>query len=174
MNTTANVILQPYLSLHLNTADASNEVAGDAFMYRGMLPLHFAVAVKHPILPNIRAIINALPEAVELPDHRGWLPLHWCAYNSRSSETLRLLVMKYQDACFIANKKGKLPFQLSAYNRFTDITEILYRENPEAVEGMDYNGNTPLHDAGESTRPQLMNACLVYLISLIVVWCGVV
>ena len=118
------------------------------FSYRGMLPLHFAVGVKHPILPNIRALLQARPEVLELADQRGWLPIHWCSYNSRSPEALRLVLTKYRDGLYIATKKGKLPFQLSAYNRSTDLMEILYNENPEAVEGLDYNGNTPLHDAG--------------------------
>jgi ankyrin repeat protein len=47
-----------------------------------------------------------------------------------------------------------LPFQMSAYNRFTDIMDILYKKNPEAVEGLDYNGNTPLHDAVKCFNPE--------------------
>lgn len=134
---------------HMPFDNSADEEPG-VLSYRGMLPLHFAVAVKHPILPNIRALINARPDVMELPDQRGWLPIHWCAYNSRSPETLRLLITKFPDGVYIANKKGKLPFQLSAYNRSTDIMEQLYQQNPEAVEGLDYNGNTPLHDAAKS------------------------
>lgn len=129
---------------HLPCENTSLEEAGEN-AYKGILPLHFAVSVRHPSLSIIETLIETTPEVLSLPDHRGWLPIHWCAYNCRNSKAMTLLIENYVDGCFIANKKGKLPFQLSAYNRCTDMMELLLHENPEAIDGLDYNGNTAMH-----------------------------
>lgn len=138
---------------HLHVGGVGDHVASDE-SYRGLLPLHFAVSVQHPNVQNVKSLIAANDTALSLPDHRGWLPLHWCAYNCRDEDVTRILIRKYNDALFTANKKGKLPFQMSAYNRYTEIMDIIYKANPEAVEGLDYNGNTPLHDAVKSFNPE--------------------
>lgn len=61
-----------------------------------------------------------------------------------------MLVKLYPDACFEPTKKGKLPFQLAAYNKYTVIMDVILEANPNAIDTMDYNGNTPLHDACKS------------------------
>ena len=137
---------------HLHPNKIGEFEPGDT--YRGLLPLHFAVAVQHPNIRNVRALIESSPTTPSLPDHRGWLPLHWCAYNCRNLDVMHLLLKHFEDGPFTVNKRGKLPFQLSAYNRYTEIMDTLYSVNPEAVEGMDYNGNTPLHDAVKSFNPE--------------------
>eukprot|EP01033_Poteriospumella_lacustris_P002994 gene2994-2194_t len=118
--------------------------------YMGLLPLHLACSLRHPNLQNIHLLVKKGPEALRMPDHRGWLPLHWCAYNNRHSEVMQFLIQSYPDACYEVNKKGKLPFQLAAYNRYTIMMDLLLAENAEAIHGLDYNGNTPLHDAAKS------------------------
>jgi ankyrin repeat protein len=138
---------------HLHCANVGEQEAGEQ-SYRGLLPLHFAVSVQHPNILNIRTLIETNQSVLGMPDHRGWLPLHWCAYNCRDAQVLRLLIKTYEDGIYAVNKRGKLPFQMSAYNRFTDIMDILYKKNPEAVEGLDYNGNTPLHDAVKCFNPE--------------------
>mmetsp|Transcript_15071 Transcript_15071/g.33229 ORF Transcript_15071/g.33229 Transcript_15071/m.33229 type:complete len:311 (-) Transcript_15071:736-1668(-) len=131
---------------HLHCTD---EVPGES-PYKGLLPIHLAVSVQHPIIANIRNLLEINSDTLALPDHRGWLALHWCAYNCRDADILKLLIRRYGDGVYTSNKKGKLPFQLSAYNRHTEVMEVLYAENQEAAQGMDYNGNTPLHDAAKS------------------------
>mmetsp|Transcript_60391 Transcript_60391/g.118842 ORF Transcript_60391/g.118842 Transcript_60391/m.118842 type:complete len:404 (+) Transcript_60391:47-1258(+) len=138
---------------HLHAGNIGEQEPNDQ-SYRGLLPLHLAVSVQHPHINNVRTLIKTNESVLELPDHRGWLPLHWCAYNCRDAAVLRLLIKSNEDAVYTVNKRGKLPFQLSAYNRFTDIMDILYKKNPEAVEGLDYNGNTPLHDAVKCFNPE--------------------
>jgi ankyrin repeat protein len=138
---------------HLHCANVGEQEAGEQ-SYRGLLPLHFAVSVQHPNILNIRTLIETNQSVLAMPDHRGWLPLHWCAYNCRDAQVLRLLIKTNEDGIYAVNKRGKLPFQMSAYNRFTDIMDILYKKNPEAVEGLDYNGNTPLHDAVKCFNPE--------------------
>ena len=138
---------------HLHCGNIGEQEAGEQ-AYKGLLPLHFAVSVQHPNINNVRTLMEINPTVLSLPDHRGWLPLHWCAYNCRDEVVLRLLMRQYEDAIYSANKRGKLPFQMSAYNRYTEIMDILYKANPEAVEGLDYNGNTPLHDAVKAFNPE--------------------
>lgn len=118
--------------------------------YMGLLPLHLASSLRHPSLQNIQLLVRKAPEALLMPDHRGWLPLHWCAFNNRSTETMQFLLSAQPEAAYEVNKKGKLPFQLSAYNRYTIMMDLLLAENAEAIHALDYNGNTPLHDAAKS------------------------
>jgi ankyrin repeat protein len=138
---------------HLHCGNIGEQEAGDQ-SYRGLLPLHFAVSVQHPNILNVRALIETNDKVLAMPDHRGWLPLHWCAYNCRDASVLRLLIKTDEDAVYAVNKRGKLPFQMAAYNRHVEIMDVLYKKNPEAVEGLDYNGNTPLHDAVKSFNPE--------------------
>lgn len=118
--------------------------------YKGMLPIHLIVSLRHPNFTNVQLLVRKAPESLSLPDNRGWLPLHWCAFNNRSMEVMQYLLHSYSDAVFEVNKKGKLPFQLAAFNQYTIMMDLLLAENPEAIDGMDYNGNTPLHDAAKS------------------------
>ena len=77
-------------------------------------------------------------------------------------DILQFLVRGYPDACFEATKRGKLPFQVAACNRYTFMLDVLYQENPDAVDGMDYNGNTPLHDAAKSLNHEGAKKLLSY------------
>eukprot|EP01031_Cornospumella_fuschlensis_P027481 gene27481-33186_t len=116
----------------------------------GLTPLHLLASLQHPNMQNCQLLVEKAPEAVRVSDHRGFMPLHYCAYNTRSLEVCSLLVKLYPDACFEPTKKGKLPFQLAAYNKYTMIMDIILEANPNAIDTMDYNGNTPLHDACKS------------------------
>jgi ankyrin repeat protein len=130
--------------------------------YKGLLPLHLSCSLRHCRVENIRRMVAANPVAVQCPDHRGWLPIHWCAYNNRHVDVLQLLIKSYSDGCYEANKKGKLPFQLAAFNRYTFMMDILYQENPDAIDSMDYNGNTPLHDAAKALNHEGVKKLLSY------------
>eukprot|EP01040_Poterioochromonas_malhamensis_P007878 gene7878-8517_t len=115
--------------------------------YKGLLPFHFLLSLKYCNIENVKLLLQKNPAIIEKTDHRGWLPIHWCAYNNRNSEIMNLLITAYSKGCYEVNKKGKLPFQLSCYNRYIMMMDLLYQENPDAINGLDYNGNTPLHDA---------------------------
>lgn len=118
--------------------------------FRGLLPLHLIVSLRHPNINNIQQLIDKEPSTVSLADHRGWLPIHWCAYNNRHPEVMQYLLKLYPDGAYEVNKKGKLPFQLAAVNTFTLMLDLLLSENPECIDAIDYNGNTPLHDAAKA------------------------
>jgi ankyrin repeat protein len=160
--------------LHFDAATAANEedtlsrrqaqVVDETIPrdYKGLLPLHLICSLRHPRIENVKKMIEMNPTALKCPDHRGWLPIHWCAYNNRHIEIMQLLIRAYSDGCYESNKKGKLPFQLAAYNRYTFMLDILYQENPEAINGMDYNGNTPLHDAAKSLNHEGVKKILSY------------
>ncbi len=130
--------------------------------YKGLLPLHLICSLRHPRIDNVKKMIEMNPTALKCPDHRGWLPIHWCAYNNRHIEIMQLLIKAYSDGCYEVNKKGKLPFQLAAYNRYTFMMDILYQENPDAINGLDYNGNSPLHDAAKSLNHEGVKKILSY------------
>lgn len=136
---------------HLNyTRPLNVEEETDENSYRGLLPLHLASSLKYPKLANVQTLITTNPKALALPDHRGYLPLHWCAYNCQVPEIMLALLRRDNEACFCPNKRGKLPFQMAAYNRCTELLDILVAENPECVLALDYNGNSPMHDAAKS------------------------
>lgn len=118
--------------------------------HKGLMPLHFACSLRYPIVSNIKRIAKAFPSALMMPDHRGWLPTHWCAYNCSNKEVLEFLYGYDEDSIYQASKKNKLPFQLSGYNRSIEIMEFLYNLNKESIDSVDYNGNTTLHDAAKS------------------------
>jgi ankyrin repeat protein len=128
--------------------------------YKGLLPFHFLISLKYPNPENVKLLINKNPDLISLPDHRGWLPIHFCAYNNRNSEVMNLLIQLYPQGCYEVNKKGKLPFQLACYNRYVMMMDLLYQENPEAIQGMDYNGNTPLHDACKTFNYEIIQRLL--------------
>eukprot|EP01039_Chlorochromonas_danica_P002667 gene2667-2912_t len=136
-----------------NNHDGSGEV--DIFgqvpsVTKGLCPLHLIASLRHPHLSSINKMISTCPKALAIADHRGYMPLHYCAYNTRSLEACHLILQSYPQAAFESNSKGKLPFQLSAWNKYTLIMDILLDVNPAAIDTIDYHGNTPLHDASKA------------------------
>jgi hypothetical protein len=131
--------------------------------YKGILPFHFLLSLKYPNIENVKILLKKNPEIINLPDHRGWLPIHWCAYNNRNSEIMSLLIQANPESCYEVNKKGKLPFQLACYNRYVMMIDLLYQENPDAIHGLDYNGNTPLHDACKTFNYEVIQRLLSLL-----------
>ena len=69
-------------------------------------------SLRHPALVNVQTIYEANTEAVKLHDQRGWLPIHWCAYNCRETSVMKMLIREYDEACFMADKKGNQHVQL--------------------------------------------------------------
>lgn len=137
--------------LPINLREESKGSEGEATTdYNGLLPLHFVCSLKYPVLETVKCIMKGNPDAVAMADQRGWLPLHWAAFNGRNTDVIRLLIKAYPDGCFTATKKGKLPFQLAGFNRFTEMMDILFEANPDALNSVDYNGNTVMHEAAKS------------------------
>lgn len=129
---------------------------------KGLTPLHLISSLRHPHLQTIKMLIDKCPVALQISDHRGFMPLHYCAFNTRSLEVLSMLVRAYPNAAFESTKKGKLPFQLAAYNRYTMIMDVILDVNPAAIDTIDYNGNTPLHDAAKSLNAEGVRKLLAY------------
>ena len=63
-------------------------------------------SLRHPTLVNVQTIFEANTEAVKMHDQRGWLPIHWCAYNCRETSVMKMLIRQNDEGCFMANKKG--------------------------------------------------------------------
>lgn len=94
--------------------------------YKGLLPFHFLLSLKYSNIENVKLLLKKNSDVVSLPDHRGWLPLHFCAYNNRNSEIMALLIQLYPQGCYEVNKKGKLPFQLGEFPKIFCIATFDY------------------------------------------------
>lgn len=120
----------------------------------GLLPLHFIAANRHPRLENVQTLMDIFPAASEAEDKKGWLPLHWCAFNCSSVEVFDLVYHTYPKAIYRPTLKGQLPFQLSLCNHRLDMINAVYDANRDALEGMDYRGNSAAHDAAKSLNAE--------------------
>jgi ankyrin repeat protein len=118
-----------------------------------LLPLHFAVSLRHPRLANIQHLLNVFPSAVQMADKKGWLPIHWAAKNTSNVDVIKLLLEMHPDSVFEPTNHGQLPFQISLRNRDSEIMDTLLEANSEALIAIDNKGNTCLHDAVKYCNP---------------------
>jgi ankyrin repeat protein len=107
----------------LHSEDSSGGDGNSSF--RGLCPLHFVSSLRHPNIENVKAILSAHPEAAEQIDQRGWMPLHYCAYNGRDSKVMKLLIKSNVDACFVATKKGCFFLSFCVYTLLNILLNIL-------------------------------------------------
>jgi len=128
----------------LNALDAST---------MGLLPLHFACAQRHPRIENIKSLLMAYPEAIRIPDARGWLPLHWAARNCMSLDVVNLLLEINPRAALEPTARGQLPFLLAMANKRIEVVEVILDANPDAVDSIDSKGDTALHYAAKHCNP---------------------
>lgn len=126
----------------------------------GLPPLHLISSLRHPHLRTVQLILDKCPASALITDHRGFMPLHYCAYNTRSEEVCELLLNANPNAAFESTKRGKLPFQLAACNKYTVIMDMILDVNPAAIDTLDYNGNTPLHDAAKALNTEAVKTLL--------------
>ena len=120
----------------------------------GLLPIHFIAANKYPRLENVKLLIDIYPESTQIMDGRGWLPIHWCAFNGNDTNAFNEIFESYPGGIYRHTLKGQLPFQLSLNNRRLEMIEAVYAENEDAAEAIDYKGNSPAHDAARSLNPE--------------------
>lgn len=126
----------------------------------GLLPIHFMAANKYPIMANVKTLIDIFPESTQVMDGRGWLPIHWCAFNGSDTDVFNMIFESYPSAIYRHTMKGQLPFQLSLNNRRLEMIEAVYLENEDAIEAIDYKGNSAAHDAARSLNPEGLNRLL--------------
>jgi len=120
----------------------------------GLLPFHFICSLKHPRLNNVKTILSLYPDAVKISDEKkGWLPLHFAAYNCMSEDVIRFLLDIHQPAIYSQTYKGQLPFLLSMNNKRSEIMDELLEPNPDAIDSCDRKGNTVMHYATRLCNP---------------------
>jgi ankyrin repeat protein len=119
----------------------------------GLLPLHLLVAQRRPALTNVLTLLGSNKFTVAVADGRGWLPIHWCASNCVDVDISRLLVDEYLHSLAVTTTRGQLPFQLAARNRNVDVLRYLYHMHPDALQSIDLDGNSALHDAATYFNP---------------------
>jgi hypothetical protein len=91
---------------------------------------------------------------MQVMDGRGWLPIHWCAFNGHDTDVFNMIFESYPGGIYRHTMKGQLPFQLSLSNRKLEMIESVFLENEDAIEAVDYKGNCPAHDAARNLNPE--------------------
>jgi len=113
----------------------------------GLLPLHFLTSLSNCKLGSLRTLLRMYPDAIKTTDKRGWLPLHWAAYNCNNEDVTTYLIDKYPAAAYCATLKGQLPFQLTTHNVNFDVVMRILDANPQGLLAVDNQGNSSLHDS---------------------------
>jgi len=113
----------------------------------GLLPLHFMASNSGCKLSSLKVLLRAFPDGIKTTDRRGWLPLHWAAYNCCSEEVVDYLIEHFPQAAFCATIKGQLPFALTTHNHNFSVVMRIFDANPEGIHAIDNAGNNALHDA---------------------------
>ena len=127
----------------------------------GSLPIH---RVETEVLVPFLTSIRLCPEALEIPDDKGMLPLHRnlfketnqivheCMYlgsilSQVPTKYLRTILDKYPQAARITDGEGNLPLHLALRRPIMDdeITRFIWKAYPEAVRCPDGTGRLPLH-----------------------------
>jgi ankyrin repeat protein len=129
------------------------------------LPLHDAV-VRHWIgLEDVRALVEAYPQALRERDNNGDVPLH-CAllvWEVESHEVIRYLVSRDPASVRIgrsaANSHNQKPMWMALedprglMSRNLDLIRLLHEAWPESLQMIDGMGRTPLHAAVDALAP---------------------
>lgn len=113
----------------------------------GLLPLHFMVSNTGCKLSSLKVLLRCFPDAIKTTDRRGWLPLHWAAYNCCSEEVVDYLIEHFPQGAFCATIKGQLPFTLTTHNHNFGVVMRIFDANPDGIHAIDNAGNNALHDA---------------------------
>ena len=77
------------------------------------MPLHTSLASNAPI-DVIKMLLEAYPQAIEVQDIQGWLPLHYACTSEfylgdSSLEVLSLVISAYPKGIDAKDSSGKLP-----------------------------------------------------------------
>lgn len=124
----------------------------------GMTPLHVACA-NCASMENIHLLIDAFPEAMQLPDGNGKLPLHAACSNPRVDvELLELLTTAYPDSLKSFDKMGSLPLHIAIQRKCpTDVVLFLIDKAEGAARTREAGSKMyPLHMACRSGADKVL------------------
>jgi ankyrin repeat protein len=135
---------------------------GDPEQRRENLPLHLVGSRSG--LDDVRALVEAYPQALRERDQNGNLPLH-CAFDqSASPDVIRHLLLEYPESIREPSARGVLPVR-AALRRYgvrggIPLVKLVVEMWPEGLGEKDESGRTPLHEATNKLPPPLV---LTYL-----------
>ena len=106
----------------------------------GLLPIHLMTSNQGCKLSSIKCLLRCWPDSIHITDRRGWMPLHWAAYNCCSVEVVDYLIEKFPNAAYCATIKGQLPFTLTTHNHNFEVVMRIFDANPEGIHAIDNAG----------------------------------
>jgi len=95
----------------------------------------------------IQLLIKEYPDAANVKDRDGRLPLHLAARSDDASEeVIQLLIEEYPDSVKVKDRYGDLPLHLAARNDHAseEVIQLLIKEYPDAANVKDRDGRLPL------------------------------
>jgi len=116
-------------------------------------PLHVACQSKNVNLAIVEHLFNAWPEAMQMIDHSGWLPIHEICNNNKIDDGVSLEILQFMlDADpnlprVIAGDEGYLPIHLAVDRMSVDFCKELIKAYPESVKAGANDDNLPIHEA---------------------------
>jgi ankyrin repeat protein len=132
--------------------DALNE--GDEIGYR---PLYVLCSRDDVPLQTVEALAEKNPEAFQIPDEGGWVPLHAAAEES-SLQAVSFVATRFPDTAKMKTNDGFTPLHLHCERNtpaIDEVVELLVNAFPRAAIIANDNGDTPLHlacNGGASDR----------------------
>lgn len=121
----------------------------------GHFPLHLAFKKEDSSdefsLDVASVLLDSYPEAVQIQDEDGYLPLHIACENKPSLNIIIFLLDVYPKAAQIKGTFGCLPLHIACRNGASaDVVEILLRAYPKAVQMQNIHGWLPIHGTCET------------------------
>lgn len=136
-----------------------------AITYQGehnYTPLHIILKK----LDIIQTFINYAPEAPQMMDRFGCLPIHEALWNEPSLKVVVFLIASYPESVKKGDFNGSIPLHYAIqYQASLEVVTFPIASYPESVEVADGDGDTPLHytfreNAHLRQLPTLLNPTL--------------
>ncbi|DBA03370.1 TPA: hypothetical protein N0F65_004647 [Lagenidium giganteum] len=129
----------------------------------GMLPLHWACTEPSIALDTVQTILSAYPEACEVENLSGMLPLHVAISSKLPGLHMSALLKVYPDAAFAKDGKGVYPVEAAIANNLPTYTIDVIRKagiravRSSSLEQLPSGGdNNPA--SSSSNQPELLKS----------------
>lgn len=126
----------------------------------GLTPFHILVSQRHVNMDLVKVVLKYHHSLCAIPDHNGWLPIHWCCFNNRDTDLLDMLLNIYYKSIISTCLRGKSPLHYAAKNRYSKMFKFLIDKESDIIDSKDYNGNSVLHDACKGLNPDVVKIIL--------------
>lgn len=114
----------------------------------GALPLHALCRQSKTSMENVRMLIDSFPQAVEVADKSGRLPIHYAIKGKRHS-LVKALIEKCPSSLMIRSNDGTIPLHVACRcNQLSfSVIETILQESPLSTRAKDQWEMLPLHYA---------------------------